>query len=832
MQQFIDTLTDVAGNSLLGATLTVTNYPSGTLATIYSANGTAAPIANSVVAADITGQVSFYVPDGAYILTYAYKSTVYKVRSPVEMFDAMALVTVVDTGAANAYVVTDQRLPAQLYAGLKVKVQITHANTAASTLNVNSTGAQPIQFAGGAAIGTGTLALNGLYLFEWTGTAWQILAGVPLSGSIIGGILWPQTAAEASASITPTTISRMPEPVYDLLRLGLVPNSTGARAANSAKLKALLDPTLTGPVGWFLFTNTTGADTYYFDSVAIQIRDGCRLDLCKTTVDFAGSFTSANDTLGFFTAIRDVEICNGTINVNYDGSAGSNNGMAIRLGARVGYVFAGNSNFQEEFLTTPIGHCWLHDLRVSSNNGSAGTQIVIAAFGGLVNTRLERITVDGQNVCYYAFYYEFGDWHYEATVANRKTSHAINMVLDQISSKNLKTSSGATVGLVGCNPATVSNINCNVGYSPIEMRCGEALYYNVGPPYAVGGQTRWHTLSNISGQGCLGAITLTGSESAAGGYLHNNGSGHFSDGSGTALTDAQQCDLLGFTVNNIDVDCSVSATGPFILNGGTIRGGNASGALIIGQDVLFFDVNGTNILDANNEGVRADTANGFRLVPRNKRGVFRNAKVCGSHFGGAGQAGIGLGLCDDVRVMDCQLGYSTLYDNINEALQTFGVSGDNTSSGIVLDNNYVKPSAGNAYNKTAGPAGCIFMSGRGTLTFSGDMHYGGPRKQSVVTYSASMTPDCMQGTDFVIAATNNTAFTINAPLNPFHGMTITISIQNISGGALGAATFNGVFKQTAGWIQPGNGFNRGISYRYNGASWYELPPRSSADVPN
>src|SRR5580658_3487814 len=121
MLQFFDTLTDDSGNALLGATVAVTAFPGGGAATIYSTNGTTAPIATSTVVADITGQVSFYAPDGAYILTYSYKGTIYKTCSPVQLIDPMGFVAATDTGsAANVYAVSGSQYPAQLYVGMKL----------------------------------------------------------------------------------------------------------------------------------------------------------------------------------------------------------------------------------------------------------------------------------------------------------------------------------------------------------------------------------------------------------------------------------------------------------------------------------------------------------------------------------------------------------------------------------------------------------------------------------------------------------------------------------------------------------------------------------------
>jgi len=99
-----------------------------------------------------------------------------------------------------------------------------------------------------------------------------------------------------------------------------------------------------------------------------------------------------------------------------------------------------------------------------------------------------------------------------------------------------------------------------------------------------------------------------------------------------------------------------------------------------------------------------------------------------------------------------------------------------------------------------------------------------------VTYSASMTIDASLGNVFEITATNNTAFTINAPTNPVTGQTIIVKIYNTAGGALGVATWDPVFKMVA-WVQPADTFNRAILFHFNGTNWTE-DFRSAADVSN
>lgn len=204
MLQYFETLTDNSGNALLGATVLVQNYPALTNASIYSSNGTASPIANSTVTSDITGQIAFYAPDGAYQLVYSYKSAVYKTKVPVQMIDPMGFVSATDTGLANAYVVTSSALPAQLYSGLKLEIRAANSNTGASTLNLNSTGTQPLVLPGGTALPVGVIQANGIFRVEWDGTSWEVIDSVGLfTQAGIGAVFLPPLAAEGATVVNP-----------------------------------------------------------------------------------------------------------------------------------------------------------------------------------------------------------------------------------------------------------------------------------------------------------------------------------------------------------------------------------------------------------------------------------------------------------------------------------------------------------------------------------------------------------------------------------------------------------------------------------------------------
>lgn len=120
----------------------------------------------------------------------------------------------------------------------------------------------------------------------------------------------------------------------------------------------------------------------------------------------------------------------------------------------------------------------------------------------------------------------------------------------------------------------------------------------------------------------------------------------------------------------------------------------------------------------------------------------------------------------------------------------------------------------------------LYMGGTAPSLFGGALI----EKEIVVTYSAAMTIDARLGNEQIITVTNAVAWTVNAPTTPSTGQYLEITVRNTSGGALGAATWNAVFKMNA-WVSPANGFSRTIAFRYNGTNWVEKG-RTAADVPN
>jgi hypothetical protein len=112
-----------------------------------------------------------------------------------------------------------------------------------------------------------------------------------------------------------------------------------------------------------------------------------------------------------------------------------------------------------------------------------------------------------------------------------------------------------------------------------------------------------------------------------------------------------------------------------------------------------------------------------------------------------------------------------------------------------------------------------------------------PHARVVLPYTASITPAGWLGDFFDITATNNTAFTINNPSNPYDGAQMTFTIHNTSGGALGVVTMGAAFHLQGGGATltptPATANSRSWTFRYDGtrAVWDEIY-RTASDVPN
>jgi hypothetical protein len=181
-----------------------------------------------------------------------------------------------------------------------------------------------------------------------------------------------------------------------------------------------------------------------------------------------------------------------------------------------------------------------------------------------------------------------------------------------------------------------------------------------------------------------------------------------------------------------------------------------------------------------------------------------------------------------------RLGYELGHDAVAETTQSNGVNAASTCRGVRIRKCYGGGTSGGAVMYTLGSSGpdgrdCTIENCEGLSTFSG-LWGDGIHHLTSPTYGASMTLDAQISNEQIITATNGTAFTLNAPINMRYGQRLTIIIRNASGGALGAITWNAVFKMAA-FSAPANGFSASIDFIWNGTNWVEVA-RGGNTVPN
>jgi hypothetical protein len=494
----------------------------------------------------------------------------------------------------------------------------------------------------------------------------------------------PATDAETEAGFDESELASEYAP-GDVLRYQLIPNDTKARARNTVILRKLISATGSSPyTGRVHFTNTTGADFYYFDGV-IHVKEGIVLDLDGSTLDFAKTYAAADDFMGFLTFVRDVTIENGFINVNYDGTAGTNAGNGLRIGSRKGYPFGSlTRGIVDEDLAVPQGDIALRNLRITTNNPSGAPILLL---GGLDGVSFENVFIDGQGEAIKGIYYEFGFWHHDGIAANIKSSHARNLDFKNIYITDLNTASAVAFSLVGALSAHVSGVWIDGSLNGVVIRSGEALYYHVGTPDV--GAKPHIVLENINGKNIASnGIYLQGAERAAGGYLSAISAALPAGPEAAAQTDLIEFSLDGFSIDAGGVGLRVS--GPSAIRNGSLHGTASSGQVIIDDECVRFDFDNVRVIDSSSTGIRASFGGAIWSPARLKIGSIRNCLVAGNRG-----PGISINNSESVLIENCRFGYDTVYDPFAEATQTNGVSVSGAGAGVVCRGNHVSTS-GNA----------------------------------------------------------------------------------------------------------------------------------------
>lgn len=553
--------------------------------------------------------------------------------------------------------------------------------------------------------------------------------GIP-SSTTIGGLIFPVIAAETAVGFSAASLT-LTYPYGNMLRYGIVANSTSAAAANTTIIQALFTPTVAaGPQGQFYFPNTSGSDVYSFSGV-IPCRADIHIDACGCVINLGQSGSpvtgvSADSDSGLFMAANDFSFVNGTINIFWATGVSTSSGNAFWFG------FRGNDSprwplnpVYDSLLSLSQGGFMLNDVRINSTITGANVvgSAAIALAGGLTNIDIRNIYITGSGTGGMSdgIVYEFG-WATSGTVGDtgqstRQTSHMHDAHFSNIVIANLDNVSANSNAFIitGAYSCFFENIYISGASNGIVCNPGEAQYYRPWAGVDDVGFKHAMVMRNIvvNGASAAGILVEGRSSPTTSTYLHvpwvaatvyvagqtvrNNsnmyvtaaggtsaGSGGPS-GTGSAILDntvtwsyvdlTKFTDLIDFSLDGFAMTCT--STGNAILSYAgyaAIRNGYLSGGaspLVISEETTRFDIDGVVIQGGNGAGIQADfTASAVWSPARLKKGVIRNCYLAGNSANTPGTfGGIQIKNFDGITIENCRFGYETAYSFIQEVTQ-------------------------------------------------------------------------------------------------------------------------------------------------------------------
>lgn len=239
----------------------------------------------------------------------------------------------VDTGAANAYVVTMPQPPLSLYDGYTIQFKAANANTTSSTINVNGLGAKSLVNTDGSVLQSGDVVAGAMITAVYDGTKFQIT-------SVMQGAV--NTAVNAkNAAVTAQGLAEDAQGLAEDARdAAIVAQGLAEDAADTLNI-----PPVAGESGKWLYTDgvnkswetlTTYADllseaTLSSDTVVDFVFPGGysqyiieMLNVSVTTGDSISLRTSSNGGLLFDSAIGAYKYSVNSI-ADYDSTSSINN---------------------------------------------------------------------------------------------------------------------------------------------------------------------------------------------------------------------------------------------------------------------------------------------------------------------------------------------------------------------------------------------------------------------------------------------------------------------------------------------------------------------------
>jgi hypothetical protein len=512
-------------------------------------------------------------------------------------------------------------------------------------------------------------------------------------------------------------VSDQAYPADDVRRYGIVPNQAAAATVNTVALAALVSPA-GGFSGSLTFPNTTGEDVYYFNDM-IPFHDGVHIDLMNSTLNFSKIGVARDTNAGFFHAIRDFSIENGSIVVDYTHKAGFNTGNALSFGGR-GSDCALFPNLYDSLLPLSMGKIIVRNIQISSN-ASGGVARGILLLGGLDGVLIENVTIDGQKQLLNGIYYEFGWATNESKPYLRQTSHAHNFHV-----KNLKVSGviGEALGANGLYRAVIDGLSVTDAGSVCLFGPGESLFFRVWPGVGDRKSKPNIVIRNVVGESIstLG-IGITGAAKMSASYLDNLPSHDNPNG----LTAAHQTDLIDFTLDTFTITGTIknygvsTSAGRAIIRNGTITGFQRG--IVTTQECTKFVIDTVKVLDSTGLGMQIGQGVTLHTPPRLTTGIVRHCIVAGSGTESP-SAAIAIGTTQSCVIEGCRFGYDESRDSKDERTQTQAVAASADTFEVICRNNYVLGSVDNAVAYTlAGPASparqCRLVNNGGSVTASG-----------------------------------------------------------------------------------------------------------------
>lgn len=173
----------------------------------------------------------------------------------------------VDSGAANAYVVTlPANLTLSLAAGLMIQFKATNANTGASTLNANVTGVKNILNLNGTTLSAGQIALNAIVQVIYDGTQYLLMTQslqTAIPRSYLAGLTMSPAGASASMPIAAGQASDSTN--VSMMSIAAITKTTSAWAVGSGN--GGLDTGSIATNTWYKFYLIQRLDTGVVDAI-------------------------------------------------------------------------------------------------------------------------------------------------------------------------------------------------------------------------------------------------------------------------------------------------------------------------------------------------------------------------------------------------------------------------------------------------------------------------------------------------------------------------------------------------------------------------------------